>query len=165
MKELCVSDISSFKTKILNCPNVLWKGEEVAYSSSASVCAFTFWLTSLAPSSSCTRVAARSQHHHFEPLIEVHISAYHPACASTDHRLSRLSLSDELPLVSMTVDNVHLEHGVVYEYVSTAGVKCHVVEKMVEPKGCFSLTAKVSSGLLLGCKGAFSRRFCSRVEQ
>lgn len=45
----------------------------------------------------------------------------------------------------MTVDNVHLEHGVVYEYVSTAGVKCHVVEKMVEPKGCFSLTAKVCS--------------------
>lgn len=61
----------------------------------------------------------------------------------TDHRLSRLSLSDELPLVSMTVDNVHLEHGVVYEYVSTAGIKSHVLEKMVEPKGCFSLTAKV----------------------
>ncbi|KAG8002889.1 Phosphatidylinositol 3 [Nibea albiflora] len=60
----------------------------------------------------------------------------------TDHRLSRLSLSDELPLVSMTVDNVHLEHGVVYEYVSTAGIKSHVLEKMVEPKGCFSLTAK-----------------------
>ncbi|TMS16465.1 Phosphatidylinositol 3,4,5-trisphosphate-dependent Rac exchanger 1 protein [Larimichthys crocea] len=61
----------------------------------------------------------------------------------TDHRLSRLSLSDELPLVSMTVDNVHLEHGVVYEYVSTAGIKSHVLEKMVEPKGCFSLTAKI----------------------
>lgn len=43
----------------------------------------------------------------------------------------------------MTVDNVHLEHGVVYEYVSTAGIKSHVLEKMVEPKGCFSLTAKV----------------------
>lgn len=62
---------------------------------------------------------------------------------STDHRLDGLSLSDELPLVSMTVDNVHLEHGVVYEYVSTAGIKSHVLEKMVEPKGCFSLTAKV----------------------
>uniref|UniRef100_A0A3B4ZFS3 Phosphatidylinositol 3,4,5-trisphosphate-dependent Rac exchanger 1 protein n=1 Tax=Stegastes partitus TaxID=144197 RepID=A0A3B4ZFS3_9TELE len=62
---------------------------------------------------------------------------------STDHRLSGLSLSDELPLVSLTVDNVHLEHGVVYEYVSTAGIKCHVLEKMVEPKGCFSLTAKI----------------------
>lgn len=65
--------------------------------------------------------------------------------STPDHRLSRLSLADELPLVSMTVDNVHLEHGVVYEYVSTAGVKCHVLEKMVEPKGCFSLTAKVTS--------------------
>uniref|UniRef100_A0A8C7J097 Phosphatidylinositol 3,4,5-trisphosphate-dependent Rac exchanger 2 protein n=1 Tax=Oncorhynchus kisutch TaxID=8019 RepID=A0A8C7J097_ONCKI len=58
--------------------------------------------------------------------------------------LSQLSLSDDtVPLVSMTVDNVHLEHGVVYEYVSTAGIKCHVLEKMVEPKGCFSLTAKI----------------------
>eukprot|EP00063_Salmo_salar_P016262 XP_013991097.1 PREDICTED: phosphatidylinositol 3,4,5-trisphosphate-dependent Rac exchanger 1 protein-like isoform X2 [Salmo salar] len=63
----------------------------------------------------------------------------------TDYRggLSRLSLSDTVPLVSMTVDNVHLEHGVVYEYVSTAGIKSHVLEKMVEPKGCFSLTAKI----------------------
>ncbi|XP_013885284.1 phosphatidylinositol 3,4,5-trisphosphate-dependent Rac exchanger 1 protein [Austrofundulus limnaeus] len=61
----------------------------------------------------------------------------------TDHRLGRLSLSDDLPLVSLTVDNVHLEHGVVYEYVSTAGVKSHVLEKIVEPKGCFSLTAKI----------------------
>lgn len=62
---------------------------------------------------------------------------------SADHRLGRLSLADDLPLVSLTVDNVHLEHGVVYEYVSTAGVKSHVLEKIVEPKGCFSLTAKV----------------------
>ncbi|KAF7648683.1 hypothetical protein LDENG_00153270, partial [Lucifuga dentata] len=61
----------------------------------------------------------------------------------TDFRLGRLSLSDDLPLVSLTVDNVHLEHGVVYEYVSTAGIKSHVLEKMVEPKGCFSLTAKI----------------------
>uniref|UniRef100_H3CZW4 Phosphatidylinositol-3,4,5-trisphosphate dependent Rac exchange factor 1 n=1 Tax=Tetraodon nigroviridis TaxID=99883 RepID=H3CZW4_TETNG len=53
------------------------------------------------------------------------------------------SFSSELPLVSMTVDNVHLEHGVVYEYVSTAGMKSHVLEKMVAPKGCFSLTAKI----------------------
>uniref|UniRef100_A0A669EL36 Phosphatidylinositol 3,4,5-trisphosphate-dependent Rac exchanger 2 protein n=1 Tax=Oreochromis niloticus TaxID=8128 RepID=A0A669EL36_ORENI len=44
--------------------------------------------------------------------------------------------------VSLTVDNVHLEYGVVYEYDSTAGTKCHVLEKMVEPKGFFSLTAK-----------------------
>ncbi|XP_043735083.1 phosphatidylinositol 3,4,5-trisphosphate-dependent Rac exchanger 2 protein isoform X2 [Cervus elaphus] len=46
--------------------------------------------------------------------------------------------------VSLTVDNVHLEYGVVYEYDSTAGIKCNVVEKMIEPKGFFSLTAKFS---------------------
>uniref|UniRef100_H3AA93 Phosphatidylinositol-3,4,5-trisphosphate dependent Rac exchange factor 2 n=1 Tax=Latimeria chalumnae TaxID=7897 RepID=H3AA93_LATCH len=45
--------------------------------------------------------------------------------------------------VSLTVDNVHLEYGVVYEYDSTAGMKCHVLEKMIEPKGFFSLTAKI----------------------
>lgn len=45
--------------------------------------------------------------------------------------------------VSLTVDNVYLEYGVMYEYDSTAGMKCHVMEKMVEPKGFFSLTAKV----------------------
>uniref|UniRef100_A0A8C7TWX5 Phosphatidylinositol 3,4,5-trisphosphate-dependent Rac exchanger 1 protein n=1 Tax=Oncorhynchus mykiss TaxID=8022 RepID=A0A8C7TWX5_ONCMY len=67
------------------------------------------------------------------------------ACpAENDYSLSRLSMSDDsVPLVSMMVDNVHLEHGVVYEYVSTAGIKSHVLEKMVEPKGCFSLTAKI----------------------
>lgn len=48
--------------------------------------------------------------------------------------------------VSLTVDNVQLEYGVMYEYDSTAGIKCHVLEKMVEPKGFFSLTAKVSGG-------------------
>ena len=48
--------------------------------------------------------------------------------------------------VSLTVDNVHLEYGVVYDYDSTAGIKCHVLEKMVEPKGFFSLTAKVRPG-------------------
>lgn len=47
-------------------------------------------------------------------------------------------------MVSLTVDNVHLEHGVVYEYMSTAGAKCHVLEKIVEPRGCFRLAAKVS---------------------
>ncbi|KAK6471881.1 phosphatidylinositol 3,4,5-trisphosphate-dependent Rac exchanger 1 protein-like [Huso huso] len=57
--------------------------------------------------------------------------------------ISKLIISDETPLVSLTVDNVHLEHGVVYEYVSTAGIKSHVLEKMVAPKGCFSLTAKI----------------------
>ncbi|XP_075906396.1 phosphatidylinositol 3,4,5-trisphosphate-dependent Rac exchanger 2 protein [Nelusetta ayraudi] len=49
--------------------------------------------------------------------------------------------------VSLTVDNVHLEYGVVYEYDSTAGTKCHVLEKMVEPKGFFGLTAKILEAL------------------
>nr|XP_035920525.1 phosphatidylinositol 3,4,5-trisphosphate-dependent Rac exchanger 2 protein isoform X3 [Halichoerus grypus] len=49
--------------------------------------------------------------------------------------------------VSLTVDNVHLEYGVVYEYDSTAGIKCNVVEKMIEPKGFFSLTAKILEAL------------------
>ncbi|KAG7488602.1 hypothetical protein MATL_G00035560 [Megalops atlanticus] len=49
--------------------------------------------------------------------------------------------------VSLTVDNVHLEYGVVYEYDSTAGIKCHVLEKMVEPRSFFSLTAKVLEAL------------------
>lgn len=55
----------------------------------------------------------------------------------------QLSLHEDGPVVSLTVDNVPLEHGVVYEYVSTAGVKCHVLEKIVEPRGCFGLTAKI----------------------
>lgn len=63
----------------------------------------------------------------------------------------QLSLQEDSPTVSLTVDNMHLEHGVVYEYVSTAGVKCHVLEKIVEPRGCFGLTAKVSSGTSLPC--------------
>ncbi|XP_069777399.1 phosphatidylinositol 3,4,5-trisphosphate-dependent Rac exchanger 2 protein isoform X3 [Narcine bancroftii] len=45
--------------------------------------------------------------------------------------------------VSLTVDNVHLDYGVVYEYDSTAGTKCHVLEKMSEPKGFFNLAAKI----------------------
>nr|XP_056710453.1 phosphatidylinositol 3,4,5-trisphosphate-dependent Rac exchanger 2 protein isoform X2 [Euleptes europaea] len=49
--------------------------------------------------------------------------------------------------VSLTVDNVHLEYGVVYEYDSTAGIKCHVLEKMIEPKGFFTLTAKILEAL------------------
>uniref|UniRef100_A0A8B9J2B9 Phosphatidylinositol 3,4,5-trisphosphate-dependent Rac exchanger 1 protein n=1 Tax=Amazona collaria TaxID=241587 RepID=A0A8B9J2B9_9PSIT len=50
---------------------------------------------------------------------------------------------NETPLISLTVDNTHLEHGVVYEYVSSAGIKSFVLEKIVEPKGCFNLTAKI----------------------
>uniref|UniRef100_A0A8C2L4V1 Phosphatidylinositol-3,4,5-trisphosphate-dependent Rac exchange factor 1 n=1 Tax=Cyprinus carpio TaxID=7962 RepID=A0A8C2L4V1_CYPCA len=53
-----------------------------------------------------------------------------------------LSISDDVPSISLNVDNVHVEHGVVYEYVSTAGIKHCVLEKMVEPKGCFNLAAK-----------------------
>uniref|UniRef100_A0A8C2BAN1 Phosphatidylinositol 3,4,5-trisphosphate-dependent Rac exchanger 2 protein n=1 Tax=Cyprinus carpio TaxID=7962 RepID=A0A8C2BAN1_CYPCA len=49
--------------------------------------------------------------------------------------------------VYLTVDNVYLEYGVMYEYDSTAGMKCHVLEKMVEPKGFFSLTAKILEAL------------------
>nr|XP_033789868.1 phosphatidylinositol 3,4,5-trisphosphate-dependent Rac exchanger 2 protein isoform X2 [Geotrypetes seraphini] len=50
-------------------------------------------------------------------------------------------------LVSLTVDNVYLEYGVIYEYDSTAGIKCHVMEKMIEPKGFFSLTAQLLEAL------------------
>ncbi|KAK5877596.1 hypothetical protein CesoFtcFv8_025086 [Champsocephalus esox] len=49
--------------------------------------------------------------------------------------------------VSLTVDNVQLEYGVMYEYDSTAGTKCHVLERMVEPRGFFSLTAKILEAL------------------
>uniref|UniRef100_A0A8C5HT08 Phosphatidylinositol 3,4,5-trisphosphate-dependent Rac exchanger 2 protein n=1 Tax=Gouania willdenowi TaxID=441366 RepID=A0A8C5HT08_GOUWI len=73
--------------------------------------------------------------------------------------------------VSLTVDNVHLEYGVVYEYDSTAGIKCHVLEKMVEPKGFFSLTAKVVycelqltfTSLTLTCLYQFSRVLKNRA--
>uniref|UniRef100_A0A8C3AG73 Phosphatidylinositol-3,4,5-trisphosphate dependent Rac exchange factor 1 n=1 Tax=Cyclopterus lumpus TaxID=8103 RepID=A0A8C3AG73_CYCLU len=83
-----------------------------------------------------------AQHTHQEPpqAVRRHVKTNGDLFSSEQ---VLLSLSDELPLVSMTVDNVHLEHGVVYEYVSTAGIKSHVLEKMVEPKGCFSLTAKI----------------------
>ncbi|XP_068064221.1 phosphatidylinositol 3,4,5-trisphosphate-dependent Rac exchanger 1 protein isoform X3 [Anomalospiza imberbis] len=57
--------------------------------------------------------------------------------------ISPLVIGEETPLISLTVDNAHLEHGVVYEYVSSAGIKSFVLEKIVEPKGCFTLTAKI----------------------
>ncbi|XP_044151841.1 phosphatidylinositol 3,4,5-trisphosphate-dependent Rac exchanger 1 protein isoform X1 [Bufo gargarizans] len=53
------------------------------------------------------------------------------------------SVMEDAPLINLTVENVHLEHGVVYEYVSTAGIKCYVLEKMVEPRGSFGITAKI----------------------
>ncbi|XP_067324285.1 phosphatidylinositol 3,4,5-trisphosphate-dependent Rac exchanger 1 protein isoform X1 [Anolis sagrei] len=56
---------------------------------------------------------------------------------------SPLIIKEDTPLISLTVDNVHLEHGVVYEYVSTAGIKSFVLEKIIEPKGCFNVTAKI----------------------
>ncbi|KAJ8369642.1 hypothetical protein SKAU_G00096700 [Synaphobranchus kaupii] len=79
--------------------------------------------------------------------------------------MGQLSISDsDSPLVSLTVDNVHLEHGVVYEYVSTAGVKSHVLEKMVEPKGCFSLTAKILEAFA-GDDGRFVRNCSQLISQ
>uniref|UniRef100_A0A672J3T9 Phosphatidylinositol-3,4,5-trisphosphate-dependent Rac exchange factor 1 n=1 Tax=Salarias fasciatus TaxID=181472 RepID=A0A672J3T9_SALFA len=92
-----------------------------------------------------------AQHTHQEAPEPVRTTSRHctdqneknPLYSHCNLRLARLSLLDDLPLVSLTVDNVHLEHGVVYEYVSTAGIKSHVLEKIVEPKGCFSLTAKI----------------------
>lgn len=65
--------------------------------------------------------------------------------------------------VSLTVDNVHLEYGVMYEYDSTAGIKCHVLEKMVEPKGFFSLTAKVVC--LFRCDDILSHVSCNKYHQ
>ncbi|XP_067410379.1 phosphatidylinositol 3,4,5-trisphosphate-dependent Rac exchanger 1 protein [Emydura macquarii macquarii] len=66
-----------------------------------------------------------------------------PLHKSQQEAVSPLIMNEDMPLISLTVDNVHLEHAVVYEYVSTAGIKCFVLEKIVEPKGCFSLTAKI----------------------
>ncbi|XP_034269718.1 phosphatidylinositol 3,4,5-trisphosphate-dependent Rac exchanger 1 protein isoform X2 [Pantherophis guttatus] len=56
---------------------------------------------------------------------------------------SPLIIREDTHLISLTVDNIHLEHAVVYEYVSTAGIKCFVLEKIIEPKGSFILTAKI----------------------
>ncbi|XP_039207179.1 phosphatidylinositol 3,4,5-trisphosphate-dependent Rac exchanger 1 protein isoform X2 [Crotalus tigris] len=56
---------------------------------------------------------------------------------------SPLTIREDAHLISLTVDNVHLEHAVVYEYVSTAGIKCFVLEKIIEPRGSFILTAKI----------------------
>uniref|UniRef100_A0A8D2QSD2 Phosphatidylinositol-3,4,5-trisphosphate dependent Rac exchange factor 1 n=1 Tax=Zosterops lateralis melanops TaxID=1220523 RepID=A0A8D2QSD2_ZOSLA len=66
-----------------------------------------------------------------------------PASQTPQTVLSPLVIGEETPLISLTVDNTHLEHGVVYEYVSSAGIKSFVLEKIVEPKGCFNLTAKI----------------------
>uniref|UniRef100_A0A8C5TMI1 Phosphatidylinositol 3,4,5-trisphosphate-dependent Rac exchanger 1 protein n=1 Tax=Malurus cyaneus samueli TaxID=2593467 RepID=A0A8C5TMI1_9PASS len=66
-----------------------------------------------------------------------------PASQTTQTVISPLVIGEETALISLTVDNTHLEHGVVYEYVSSSGIKSFVLEKVVEPKGCFNLTAKI----------------------
>uniref|UniRef100_A0A670IPI2 Phosphatidylinositol 3,4,5-trisphosphate-dependent Rac exchanger 1 protein n=1 Tax=Podarcis muralis TaxID=64176 RepID=A0A670IPI2_PODMU len=67
----------------------------------------------------------------------------------------------DTPLISLTVDNVHLEHGVVYEYVSTAGIRSFVLEKIIEPKGSFSLTAKILEAF--ATDDSFFVRNCRRL--
>uniref|UniRef100_A0A8C5DYA0 Phosphatidylinositol 3,4,5-trisphosphate-dependent Rac exchanger 1 protein n=1 Tax=Gouania willdenowi TaxID=441366 RepID=A0A8C5DYA0_GOUWI len=89
-----------------------------------------------------------AQHTHHEPLQAVSYATQFNTMTFTAPKLPVLSISNDLPLVSMTVDNIHLEHGVVYEYVSTAGIKSHVLEKIVVPKGCFTLTAKILEAFL-----------------
>lgn len=86
-------------------------------------------------------------------MFPFYYSFFNGQCSSTDLCFFFLEVIDKFNTmaiidgkkdhVSLTVDNVHLEYGVVYEYDSTAGIKCHVLEKMIEPKGFFSLTAKV----------------------
>uniref|UniRef100_A0A8C1BLY3 Phosphatidylinositol-3,4,5-trisphosphate-dependent Rac exchange factor 1 n=1 Tax=Cyprinus carpio carpio TaxID=630221 RepID=A0A8C1BLY3_CYPCA len=84
----------------------------------------------------------------YQEVLE-HFSGHQPVLEQRDtscgsvKRLEKLSISDDVPSISLNVDNVHVEHGVVYEYVSTAGIKHCVLEKMVEPKGCFNLAAKI----------------------
>ncbi|KAM9296542.1 phosphatidylinositol 3,4,5-trisphosphate-dependent Rac exchanger 1 protein [Gastrophryne carolinensis] len=51
--------------------------------------------------------------------------------------------SETGPSVSLSVENVQLEHGVLYEYGSTAGIKCYVLEKILEPRGSFGITSKI----------------------
>uniref|UniRef100_A0A673I0K7 Phosphatidylinositol 3,4,5-trisphosphate-dependent Rac exchanger 1 protein-like n=1 Tax=Sinocyclocheilus rhinocerous TaxID=307959 RepID=A0A673I0K7_9TELE len=79
----------------------------------------------------------------YQEVLE-HFSGHQPVLEQQDTvRINTLSITDDVPSVSLNVDNVHVEHGVVYEYVSTAGIKHCVLEKMVEPKGCFILAAKI----------------------
>uniref|UniRef100_A0A7N8YIC1 Phosphatidylinositol 3,4,5-trisphosphate-dependent Rac exchanger 1 protein n=1 Tax=Mastacembelus armatus TaxID=205130 RepID=A0A7N8YIC1_9TELE len=78
-------------------------------------------------------------HSDYQEVLE-HFTAQHTHLEPPQMLSQLFLLSLKLYL---TVDNVHLEHGVVYEYVSTAGIKSHVLEKIVEPKSCFNLTAKI----------------------
>uniref|UniRef100_A0A8C0UI61 Phosphatidylinositol-3,4,5-trisphosphate dependent Rac exchange factor 1 n=1 Tax=Cyanistes caeruleus TaxID=156563 RepID=A0A8C0UI61_CYACU len=84
-------------------------------------------------------------HGNYKEVLE-HFTAYRTRqqeALTPQTVLSPLVIGEETPLISLTVDNTHLEHGVVYEYVSSAGIKSFVLEKIVEPKGCFNLTAKI----------------------
>ncbi|MBZ3883448.1 Phosphatidylinositol 3,4,5-trisphosphate-dependent Rac exchanger 1 protein [Sciurus carolinensis] len=58
----------------------------------------------------------------------------------------QLSLWEDCPVVNLMVDNMDQEPKVVYEYVSTMGIQCHVLERIVYPRGCFGITAEVSGG-------------------
>uniref|UniRef100_A0A8B9J1Z3 Phosphatidylinositol 3,4,5-trisphosphate-dependent Rac exchanger 1 protein n=1 Tax=Amazona collaria TaxID=241587 RepID=A0A8B9J1Z3_9PSIT len=82
-------------------------------------------------------------HENYLEVLE-HFTAYRTKQQESPQTISSpLVIGEETPLISLTVDNTHLEHGVVYEYVSSAGIKSFVLEKIVEPKGCFNLTAKI----------------------
>ncbi|XP_063260200.1 phosphatidylinositol 3,4,5-trisphosphate-dependent Rac exchanger 1 protein isoform X2 [Prinia subflava] len=83
--------------------------------------------------------SALEGHAELEPLQ----SSQQESAQTPQPVISPLVIGEETPLISLTVDNTHLEHGVVYEYVSSAGIKSFVLEKIVEPKGCFNLTAKI----------------------
>ncbi|XP_033009397.1 phosphatidylinositol 3,4,5-trisphosphate-dependent Rac exchanger 1 protein [Lacerta agilis] len=74
---------------------------------------------------------------------------------------SPLIIREDTPFISLTVDNVHLEHGVVYEYVSTAGIRSFVLEKIIEPKGSFNLTAKILEAF--ATDDSFFVRNCRRL--
>uniref|UniRef100_A0A8C9NTQ2 Phosphatidylinositol 3,4,5-trisphosphate-dependent Rac exchanger 1 protein n=1 Tax=Serinus canaria TaxID=9135 RepID=A0A8C9NTQ2_SERCA len=83
--------------------------------------------------------SALEGHAELEPLQ----SSQQESAQTSQTVISPVVIAEETPLISLTVDNTHLEHGVVYEYVSSAGIKSFVLEKIVEPKGCFILTAKI----------------------
>uniref|UniRef100_A0A3P8ZG28 Phosphatidylinositol-3,4,5-trisphosphate-dependent Rac exchange factor 1 n=1 Tax=Esox lucius TaxID=8010 RepID=A0A3P8ZG28_ESOLU len=103
----------------------------------------------LQPGQCILKVNGSSMNHSDYQEVLEHFSSHHnqqdacPAENGSDPEENGRNGTGPVSLVNMMVDNMHLEHGVVYEYVSTAGIKSHVLEKMVEPKGCFSLTAKI----------------------
>ncbi|RMB95934.1 hypothetical protein DUI87_28048 [Hirundo rustica rustica] len=96
-------------------------------------------LNGSSPGSSKDNNSALEGHTELEPLQ----SSQQEAAKTPQTVMSPLVIGEETPLISLTVDNTHLEHGVVYEYVSSGGIKSFVLEKIVEPKGCFSLAAKI----------------------